>query len=195
MRRLIYIPIIHTQVDMGSLSAQLEQEYIKKFGCATWEEHKRFVEKTWEKIESRLAELPTPIHKVYQDGLPVCGREMELTAELARKGSRNHQILLKLVQRGAELVGTEEPRLLKEEYNTLYKEVAGKRQAPEEYKKEVMGRLEKRDDFIAKRINETLKQGETGILFIGMLHKVNTRLPKDIQVEPFLEHLGREGSR
>lgn len=192
MRRLIYVPIIHTQIDMGSLSAQLEQEYIKKFGQARWLEHKQAVERIWTAIEKRLAQLQTPIQKVYQDGLPVCGKEMELTAELAKSGSRNHQILLRLVGQGAELVGTESPKLLQEEYSAISREARGERDSPEEYKKRVMERLEKRDDFIIQRIDETLKPGETGILFIGMLHKVNTRLPKDIQVELFLDHLGQK---
>ena len=192
MRRLIYVPIIHTQIDMGSLSAQLEQEYVKKFGQARWLEHKQAVERIWMEIEKRLTQLQTPVQKVYQDGLPVCGKEMELARDLAKKGSQNHQILLRLAQQGAELVGTEDPQLLKEELTTISKEVGGERSSPEEYKKGVMERLEKRDDFIARRINETLKPGETGILFIGMLHKVNTRLPKDIQVELFLDHLGQK---
>jgi len=177
---------------MGSLSAQLEQEYVKKFGQARWLEHKQAVERIWMEIEKRLTQLQTPVQKVYQDGLPVCGKEMELARDLAKKGSRNHQILLRLAQQGAELVGTEDPQLLKEELTTISKEVGGERSSPEEYKKGVMERLEKRDDFIARRINETLKPGETGILFIGMLHKVNTRLPKDIQVELFLDHLGQK---
>ncbi|HLA37768.1 MAG TPA: hypothetical protein VJZ02_04800 [Candidatus Brocadiales bacterium] len=193
MRRLIYVPIIHTQIDMGSLSTQLEQEYVKKFGQARWMEHKQAVERIWMEIEKRLTQLQTPtIQKVYQDGLPVCGKEMELVGDLAKKGSRNHQILLRLAQQGAELVGTEDPQLLKEELTIISKEARGERSSPEEYKKGVMERLEKRDNFIARRIDETLKPGETGILFIGMLHKVNTRLPKDIQVELFLDHLGQE---
>ncbi|HHT9119671.1 MAG TPA: hypothetical protein ACFYD3_03875 [Candidatus Hypogeohydataceae bacterium YC41] len=195
MRRLIYVPIIHTQIDMGSLSAQLEQEYVKKFGRTRWLEHKQAVERMWVEIENRVTQLQTPIQKVYQDGLPVCSKEMELTTELAKKGSRNHQILLKLVQQGAELVGTEDPKLLREEYNTISKVARQARDNLEEYKKGVTERLEKRDSFIAQRINETLKPGETGILFIGILHKVNARLPKDIQVELFMEHLRQEEKR
>ncbi|HHT9132934.1 MAG TPA: hypothetical protein ACFYED_10675, partial [Candidatus Tripitaka californicus] len=168
------------------------EEYIKKFGQAKWQEHKQAVERIWMEIEKRLTQLQTPVQKVYQDGLPVCGKEMELARDLAKKGSRNHQILLRLAQQGAELVGTEDPKLLKEELATISKEVGGERVSLEEYKKGVMERLEKRDDFIARRIDETLKTGETGILFIGMLHKVNTRLPKDIQVELFLDHLGQK---
>lgn len=41
----------------------------------------------------------------------------------------------------------------------------------------------KRDAFIAGRIDETLQDGETGILFLGGNHNVESRLPGDIQIE------------
>src|SRR3990170_4672209 len=37
-----------------------------------------------------------------------------------------------------------------------------------------------RDAFIAHRIDETLDDGETAILFLGMLHKVDKKLPPDV---------------
>jgi len=42
--------------------------------------------------------------------------------------------------------------------------------------------LDQRDTFIAQRINDTLNEGEMGLLFIGLLHKVEDKLPKDITV-------------
>ena len=42
--------------------------------------------------------------------------------------------------------------------------------------------LFRRDRFIARTIDETLEQNETGILFIGAYHNVMKRLPKDITV-------------
>jgi hypothetical protein len=36
--------------------------------------------------------------------------------------------------------------------------------------------LERRDQFIAERIADTLKDGEIGILFMGVLHHVEDRL-------------------
>jgi len=39
-----------------------------------------------------------------------------------------------------------------------------------------------RDYYIAKRINKTLKENETGLLIMGALHKVDLFLKKDIQV-------------
>lgn len=38
-RRLIYVPIIHTEVDMGSLAESFKKEYMKKYGTHKWEQH------------------------------------------------------------------------------------------------------------------------------------------------------------
>lgn len=95
--------------------------------------------------------------------------------------------LRKLIEKGAVLVKTENLALVKQEYNHIARIARAK--SPEEkevwtlrYKLAQGKLLEQRDDFIAKRINETLGDGETGILFIGAQHKVSSRLPDDIEV-------------
>ena len=42
--------------------------------------------------------------------------------------------------------------------------------------------LRKRDEFIAKRIDESLNQHEVGIIFIGAYHNIKKRLPGSIRV-------------
>ena len=42
--------------------------------------------------------------------------------------------------------------------------------------------LKRRDQFIADRINDTLGPGETGILFLGMLHSLGHLLDEQIKV-------------
>ena len=42
--------------------------------------------------------------------------------------------------------------------------------------------LKRRDQFIGGRISQTLLSGETGLLFVGMLHSVEPWLDQDIQV-------------
>ena len=48
--------------------------------------------------------------------------------------------------------------------------------------------LQRRDQFMAQRINDTLKRGETGILFLGMLHSLEQYLdpgyPGDLSAPP-----------
>lgn len=63
--------------------------------------------------------LPYPRVRLYQDGLPVCGREVEITTDLARAGSRNHQLLLRVMERDATLMGTESAELLVRDYRLI----------------------------------------------------------------------------
>jgi hypothetical protein len=53
---------------------------------------------------------------IHLEGLPVCGHESEIVADLARAGSRNHRLLLRLREFGAIIMGTESAELLVEEY-------------------------------------------------------------------------------
>lgn len=181
MRRLIYVPIIHTEIDMGSLGQQLRHEYIKRYGLRRWKEHKRVVKVMWKGIEDKLEglRLDYPKVKIYQDGLPCCGKELELVKDIARSGSLNYQLILKLVERGAQVMGTEDPLLLREEYHSI---TSGS-------KDDVRERLSKRDSFIAQRVQDTLAEGETGILLMGLIHRVDGKLPKDIHVEFLIHHL------
>lgn len=190
MRRLIYVPIVHSMVDMGSEAETLRREYIKRCGEEGWIRSRQAIEQIWEGIRERLLSPNIDYRQVriYQDGLPVSGRELQIMAEVAAQGSRNYQIVQELVRRGATLEGTEDPALLLEEYRyikaiTAAKGRAERKRLQEEYAREGRRLLGERDAFISRRIDETLKDGEVGILFLGILHRVDQHLPADIQVE------------
>jgi Na+/phosphate symporter len=129
--------------------------------------------------------------RLYQDGLPVCGRELEIVLELAKAGSRNHQLLLRLKARGATLMGTELADLLVQEYHLSKQMLAANDSATArrwEARHEESSRslLRRRDQAIAERINHTQCRGEIGLLFLGMLHSIERWLAQDIQVtHPF----------
>lgn len=182
-RQLIYIPIIHTEVDMGSLVGPLKEKYIQKYGAHKWHEHVKKIHDLWMGIEEYLnqKQLCYKDVKIYQDGLPVCGNELQIVQDIAKRGGRNHQLLLKLIDKGANLMGTEDPVLLMKEYQLIKNEVV-----QGSTKKGTRGKcsyINERDAFIVHRIDETLKDGETGILFLGMLHKVIEKLPSDMVVQ------------
>jgi hypothetical protein len=193
MRRLKYIPIIHTGVDMGSLYGTLKAEYIRRFGTQKWEEHNRIIEDFWQGIRNKVFDLGLdyPNTRLYQDGLPVCGKEIDLVQELVKMGSRNHQILMELIQLGAKLEGTEDPKLLLEEYDYLKNASADldKKQVKRRYQRLAKSILQKRDVYIGQRIGKTLREGETGLLFIGITHRVNEKLPKDIEIDYLIYRL------
>jgi hypothetical protein len=188
-RTLIYIRIIHSQVDMGAFSNSLRRVALEKFGEAAWKRKVNRIEEMWKETEKFIQSLSLSYEKVrlYQDGLPVCGREDEIVSEVARAGGWNYRLLLHLMKKGATIMGTESPELLVEEYE-LMKEVLAEGDASREDRNEPQPKalseslLERRDQFMADRIHSTLQSGETGILFLGMLHSLEKRLPKDMQV-------------
>jgi hypothetical protein len=189
MRKLMCIPIIHTEADLGSLADGVAQTYRARYGAEKWKAHLRALQRIWEDIEQRIQALALDFERVriYQDGLPVCGEEEKIVRELASRGSANHQLVARLMDRGAKLVGTEDPRLLLQEYNLLKEQLAAvndkSRHRAEEYEARSRAVLEERDRFIARRIEQTLAPGETGILFMGLLHQVQRHLSRGIEVQ------------
>ena len=196
MRRLIYVPIIHTMPDMGSKSEALRQESIRRFGVEGWERSRRVIDDVWEGIRAKLLirNLPWERVKIYQDVLPVSGKELEIAREVAAQGSKNYQIVLELVDKGAKLIGTESPELLLREYAHVKQLAEAQTDAEREkakwsYAAESAEILKARDTFIAQRIAETLEEGEVGLLFLGMMHEVDRLLPEEIQVEFLFDRL------
>jgi hypothetical protein len=185
-RRLLYIPMIHTLADMGALGASIQRVKLSALGRRGLARSAAMVEKRWEEIERTVRKLrvkPGSV-RVYQDGLPVCGHEQAIVSDLAEAGSRNHRLLLSLQARGAVLMGTESPELLVQEYQLASGALAAGRASPAKLCRDRIRDtlLERRDRYIADRINRTLGAGETGILFMGMLHDVARLLEPDIQV-------------
>ena len=189
-RKLIYLPIIHTARDMGTLGASIRGMKLSMLGRQGLKQNAAVVDKRWEDLERIVSSLPVPpgTVRVYQDGLPVCGHEQEIVSELALAGHRNHGLLLKLQARGAVLMGTESPELLVEEYQlagaALASGAAAGTAAGGQLRQQQLRDtlLEKRDRYIGDRINRTLGAGESGILFMGMFHQVARYLDRDIAV-------------
>lgn len=191
MRKLILIRIVHTAADMGSMSEGLIKEGVAKIGRERWLENQRKIEKFWDEVEKEIDALNLDYSRtrIYQDGLP-CGGELglKIVRETADKGSKNYQIVRRLIEKGAIIEGTESPELLRKEYEHIKAFITAK--TPEE-KAEAMGRyddikdklMQERDAYIAKAIDATLKDSETGLLFIGAAHNVIPGLPKDIEVK------------
>jgi hypothetical protein len=198
-RILIHIPILHSQADMGQLGFSIRNTLVKKLGERWWRLNAGRVDRFWSKIEEIVLGLNLVYEKVrvYQDGLPICGRETEIIEELAAAGSRNHQLLLQLMARGATVMGTESAELLVEEYQLvtqlLATETSNQASGMSRRERQTLsqGSLRRRDKFIAERIDTTLQPGETGILFLGMLHSLSGLLAPDIELmDPFLPRSG-----
>ncbi len=189
MRVLILVPIIHTQQDMGSLLERTQKEYVVRHGAEKWDAHLKSIGLVWKGIRQMIAalELPGASVRLYQDGLPLCGREEAVVREVAAQGSQNHLILLDLMAQGAQIMGTEDPDLLLQEYR-LHQET-GNDGPSHENPVQRHDLLAARDQYIAGRINATLKAGEVGLLFLGMAHAVEPLLDANILVRHLLPSL------
>lgn len=188
MRSLYVIPVIHTSADMGSIASALDDGATAKLTPELWQRHKEIVSAFWDSIGSFLDALDVNGFKVYQDGLVAVGAEaLKIVREGASQGSINYEIVCRLLERGAVLIKTESLSLVKQEYHYI-KKMARPRSLKERevaalrYKLAQGKLLKQRDEFIAGRINETLAENETGILFIGAYHDVVPRLAPDIRI-------------
>ena len=73
MKRLLYIPIIHDEADLGSASAALAQRSAVLSGERRWVLHRETVGKFWERITAYLHSFDPHQLRVYQDGLAADG--------------------------------------------------------------------------------------------------------------------------
>jgi len=191
MRKLIVIRIVHAPTDMGSASAGLEKAGISTLGRVRWQENQKKIESFWLELEKEVEDLGLDVEKlrIYQDGLPCAGALGErIVRETAAKGSKNYQIVQKLMDRGAKIEATESADLLRLEYGYIKALLEAKtdeerRGAEERYNQVKDNLLEERDLFIARAIDVSLKDGETGLLFIGASHSVLQKIAGDIEVK------------
>lgn len=189
MRTLIYVPVIHTSADLGSIAKEVAKRGIRDLGQELWEKHRRTVEGFWDVVSDYFDSIDVKDMKIYQDGM-VAEDEVgkKIAEDTAKAGSKNYQLILKLLDRGAVLVKTEDFKLVKKEYDRLLaitqaKSITKKIIAFIKYKLVKVILLNRRDNFIANRIEQTLKAEEKAILFIGAFHNIKKRLPKDIQLK------------
>jgi hypothetical protein len=117
---------------------------------------------------------------------------LHIVQEAEKAGSKNHQLVSKLLKKGAILLKTEDFNLVKQERDRLVKIMRAKGITTKIfsliiYKLTKKTLLKQRDEYIAQRIDQALKEGETGILFIGAYHHVRSKLPSDIQIKVIRE--------
>lgn len=201
MRKLILVPVIHSSLELGRLRKGIEAKAISIYGKKMRRYFRKIVSSYWDLINGFFKHIS--VDRVYQDALIASGElGMKIVEDNAAKDIMNYRIILKLVKRGAELMKTEDKELVLKEYRywQLYAELLELKKKfgkdfklaadQEEIKKKIQefkgfdkdSLIKNRDEYIASRINETLKDGEVGVLFIGVEHNVIPKLASDIEV-------------
>jgi hypothetical protein len=189
LRKLVYVPILHAREDSGQAASVLQGN--EKIGMKDKEFNANHsaVGEMWAGITAKIEELHLPWNKtrIYQDGLPVSGKELEIVTRLTDNGSWNHLLILNLLKKGAKLEGTENMDFIMREYdllNILLMKNSGSEQsvAMTEYQVKSRELLQMRDEFILNRVKSTLQEGELGIVFMGVMHRLDKMLEKDFLI-------------
>ncbi|MCX6340079.1 MAG: hypothetical protein NTX71_09220 [Candidatus Aureabacteria bacterium] len=181
---LLYVPVLHTHRESEDIVFSLKASGGGKHADKPGNEYDKSVKDMWDGIYKKIHETQVVFSsmRIYQDSLPVCGMEREVVSKLAEKGSRNHQLILDLLNNGARIEGTEDQQLLIKEYDCLTRFIASAHDhaaALERYRAESAELMKQRDEFIAGRIKSTLQDGEAPLVFMGVRHGLEELLKDD----------------
>ena len=188
MKKLLYVPVIHEEADLGSVAAPAGKRSREFFGNARWERHKEIVTAFWDRLSDYFSNIDPTGLRIYQDGLAAGGElGRKIIKEGAQRGSKNYQIVLDLIKRGGAVQKTEDIEILKKELERIFQVIRNessdkKDSTPLEDRLEGDRLMEERDRFVAKTIGDTLKEGERGVLFMGAFHRVIRYLPDDVEI-------------
>ena len=189
LKKLIYVPILHAREAQVRSTSILRGNEKNDLGGEKNGRKLSPVEEMWEGIAAKIGGLKLPWNqtRIYQDGLPVCGNELEIVSRLAENGNLNFMALADLIKKKAKLEGTENIDLLIQEYDLLNKLLMkdsnkDRTDTMAEYQAKSRELLTLRDEFILKRITSTLLPGELPIVFMGVMHRLDKMLEKDFLV-------------
>jgi len=163
-RKLYFVPLLYSGEESPS-------EYLEKF------------DKYWNQVENHMNNLELKlgrIDRIYHELIPVGGDDgCKAIMELNNKC---YQIIKNRLEKGAQLEPIEESELLTEFMDWTRCLVVGL-QNQKVFTKIYESYTEvsqKRNEHIARQIDETLKEDETGVLFMREEHQV--QFPPDVQV-------------
>src|SRR3990167_6427125 len=127
MRTLIYVPVIHTSADLGSLAEDVAKRGKIDLGEEVWRQHEEIVNGFWNVLIKYFDSLEVSGFKIYQDGMVAEGEVgQRIVEEGVRSGSKNYEVIARLIEKGAILVKTEDFSLVSKERDSLIKITQGK---------------------------------------------------------------------
>lgn len=193
MRVLYYVPMIHSDKELAEIGTIIKDLRVKICGQKSAKYDEEQIEELWRTIRAWVFRTIKDISGliIYQDGMPVGPRgKIRKLFDLVlseHPESPLFRLTKELLDKGAVLEGTEDIGLVIKRSN-IYKEiyeVAAKCSDPTEARDFIVRKVAEcdnlilqADQFIAKRINETLPEDEKSIVFMGFRHEVDRELVK-----------------
>ena len=163
-RKLYFIPLVYC-------SRESSAEYVALY------------DKYWNQIENQVSDLELKlgrVSKIYHELIPVSGEDgVKVIKDL---NDKSYQIVKNRLDKGAELEATEEGELLTE-FMDWSRCLAVGLQNQKVFTKIYESYTEaskKRNEHIARHVDETLKADEIGILLMREGHRV--QFPSDIEI-------------
>jgi hypothetical protein len=163
-RRLYFVPLVYCGVDAPP-------EYVERFS------------RYWEQAEDQVGNLELKLgmtNRIYHEFISVEGEEgVKIIEGLNEK---SHQIARNRLEKGAQLEAAEKDEVLTEfmDWSRCLALGLQNQQVFTRIYEAYLEASKKRNEHIAKQIDETLKDDETGVLFMREGHQV--QFPADIQV-------------
>ncbi len=149
-KTLLLVPRMYTETEFKTLTASLPEDFKQKTG------------EFWDYVNARLAMFSGRLNKIYRDR--VCTAGNEALNQLRSMDSENYKAAKDLVDNGASIIATEDPILVGE--SEAWVEMFKSQQLDTVVLELLQQNLEERAKYISKRIDETLEDNETGVLFI-----------------------------
>lgn len=158
MRALIYIPVMHYPAEVGEGIAQRELGNSRG-------EYVRALDAYWDGLDGYLSQRS--VDRIFQDSCFFPFLEEDMHRRMSSE-TRNSKAICDLVRRGAKLMRTES-------FLLVAGHALGSVVAREDFVKSGLygAFIERRDRRVARSIGRGLRDGETGVLFMGGAHKVD----------------------
>ncbi len=156
-RMLLLVPRMYTEEEFKNVTPALPEDFAAKTA------------EFWIYVEEKLQVFAGKIRRIYRD--EICQNGEQGLVNLSSADSENYLIAKKLVENGAVFEATEDSLLVAESKSWLN---MIKQNPPDSMLLEMYREtLRERDGYIARRIDETLKDEEIGVLFLKPNRDIN----------------------
>lgn len=141
------------------------------------------LEAYWNEVNLRLDDLGSKVGKIDKIYHELVDEEGEKGLEKIKKlNGKSYRIVKRHVDKGAELQPTEDINLVREsmDWTRCLATNLQSEKALSKISQFYVEAMQKRNEFIAKRINDTLKENESGIIFIRESNSL--KFPSDTEI-------------